>query len=250
MHRFFVPPESISDGSATLTGDQARQIARVLRLSSGDTIILLDNSGQEFDVVLTAVSTSLVECDVTQQRSGLGEPDIKITLFQSLLKGENFELVLQKGTELGVTRFVPVITERTIVRAPEGRRAASKMNRWQRIVTEAAEQSRRARIPEISTPLSFNEACILVSHLALMPWEEEQTLSLRDALSASKSEVESDSGVSLIIGPEGGFSSQEAELARHHGVQTVSLGRRILRAETAAIAAVTAVCYELGEWEL
>ena len=249
MHRFFVPPESISDGHATLSGDQARHIARVLRQGPGDSIILLDNTGQEYDVVLIAVSPELVEGNVIQQRRGPGEPDTQITLYQALLKSDRFDLVLQKGTELGVSRFVPIVTERTIVRTSEERRADSRLDRWRRIVTEAGEQSRRARIPAISTPVSFDEACQLVSPLALMPWEEERMLSLRNAISESNTEGRDRSEVSIIIGPEGGFTSEEAELARRHGVQTVSLGRRILRAETAAIATVTAVCYELGEWE-
>ena len=132
MHRFFVPPESISDGRAALSGDQARQIARVLRQSPGDSIILLDNSGQEYDVLLTAVSLRLVEGRVTQQRFGLGELDTKITLYQALLKRDRFDLVLQKGTELGVSTFVPIVTERTVARASEGRRADSRLDRWQR----------------------------------------------------------------------------------------------------------------------
>ena len=148
-----------------------------------------------------------------------------------------------------MSRFVPIVTERTIVRTSEERRADSRLDRWRRIVTEAGEQSRRARIPAISTPVSFDEACQLVSPLALMPWEEERMLSLRNAISESNTEGRDRSEVSIIIGPEGGFTSEGAELASRHGVQTVSLGRRILRAETAAIATVTAVCYELREWE-
>ena len=248
MHRFFVPPESIVDGQATLSGDQARQIARVLRQAPGDSIILLDNTGQEYDVTLTTVSPQLVEGDVTQNRRGAGEADTKITLFQALLKRDRFDLVLQKCTELGVSAFVPIITERTVVRASESRRASSRLDRWQRIVTEAAEQSRRARIPAISAPASFDEACQSLSPITLMPWEEERSMSLRNTISKLKLENTEISEVSVIIGPEGGFTSEEAELAHRHGVQTVSLGRRILRAETAAIAAVTAVCYELGEW--
>lgn len=245
-----MPPDFISDGQATLTGDQARQIARVLRQAPGDSIILLDNTGQEYDVALTAVSPGLVEGSVTRQKLGLGELDTKITLYQALLKGDWFDLVLQKGTELGVSSFVPIVSERTIVRASEGRKTSKRLDRWRRIVTEAAEQSGRARIPAISIPVSFDEACQLVSPPVLMPWEEERALSLRNAISESKTEGRNCSEVSIIIGPEGGFTHEEADLARHHGVQTVSLGRRILRAETAAIAAVTAVCYELGEWEL
>ncbi|MDP6513222.1 MAG: 16S rRNA (uracil(1498)-N(3))-methyltransferase [SAR202 cluster bacterium] len=250
MHRFFVPPESILDGKAILSGDQAHQIARVLRQAPGDGIILLDNTGHEYDVTLTAVSPKLVEGDVTGRRLGLGEPDVKITLYQAMLKSDRFELVLQKCAELGVSTFVPIITERTVVRASEGQRASSRLDRWRRILIEAAEQSRRARIPVVAPPISFEAAVQSQPSLAVMPWEEDRSTNLRDVISESEVEGLDRSEVSIIIGPEGGFTAEEADLARRHGVQTVSLGRRILRAETAAIAAVAAVIYELGEWDL
>lgn len=249
MHRFFVPPESISDGKATLSGDQAHQIARVLRQAPGDSIVLLDNSGQEYDVVLTTVSPQLVEANVIQQSPGLGEPDTKITLYQAMLKGDRFDFVLQKCTELGVSTFVPIITERTVVR-PDHHRTNSRKERWRRIVTEAAEQSLRARIPEALTPVSLEDALRSQPSLALMPWEEERSSGLKDTISKIRNEGRGFSEVSIIIGPEGGFTAEEVDLAQHHGVQTVSLGQRILRAETAAIASVAAVCFELGEWEL
>ena len=250
MHRFFVPPESISDGKATLSGDQAHQIARVLRQAPGDSIVLLDNSGQEYDVVLTTVSPQLVEANVIQQSRGLGEPDTKITLYQAMLKGDRFDIVLRKCTELGVSTFVPIITERTVVRRSSEPRTNSRMERWRRIVTEAAEQSRRARIPEALAPVSLEDALRSQPSLALMPWEEERSSGLKDTISKIRNEGRGFSEVSIIIGPEGGFTAEEADLAHHHGVQTVSLGQRILRAETAAIASVAAVCFELGEWEL
>ena len=169
MHRFFVPPESIFYGKATLSGDQAHQIARVLRQAPGDSIVLLDNSGLEYDVVLTTVSPQLVEANVTQQRRGLGEPDTKITLYQAMLKGDRSDVALQTCTELGVSTFVPIITERTVVRGSDERRANIRMERWRRIVTEAAEQSRRARIPEALAPVSLEDALQSQPSLALMP---------------------------------------------------------------------------------
>jgi 16S rRNA (uracil1498-N3)-methyltransferase len=167
-----------------------------------------------------------------------------------MLKGDRFDFVLQKCTELGVSTFVPIITARTVVRRSDERLTNSRMERWRRIVTEAAEQSLRARIPEALAPVSLEDALRSQPSLALMPWEEERSSGLKDTISKIRNEGLGFSEVSIIIGPEGGFTAEEADLAQHHGVQIVSLGQRILRAETAAIASVAAVCFELGEWEL
>ena len=248
MHRFFVPPESIKQETLSIVGAQARQIALVLRQRPGDTIIVLDDTGAEFRVVLSEVQRDFVEGHVVERRAGTGEPRVKITLYQALLKADRFELVLQKCTELGVSSFVPLLTDRVVARESNERRTGARVGRWQRIVTEAAEQSQRSRRPTISGPATLQEACEGAPWAAFMPWEEEQTSGgVREAIGRSRADGWDGSEVAVFIGPEGGFTDQEAELARSLGVQTLSLGRRILRSETAAIATIAAICHELGE---
>jgi 16S rRNA (uracil1498-N3)-methyltransferase len=149
--------------------------------------------------------------------------------------------VLEKGTELGVAAFVPVLSSRSLIRPSEA--SSARLERWRRVVVEAAEQSGRCRLPEISPPLTFAEACASAAGLRILPWEGETEASLSDVLAGEKKR----DAVSLFIGPEGGFPPEEVELARQQGVRTVSLGRRILRAETAAIVAAALILHELGE---
>jgi 16S rRNA (uracil1498-N3)-methyltransferase len=248
MHRFFVPPESISQDSVGISGPQARQIALVLRQRPGDTIVVLDDTGAELRVRLSKVHRDFVEGRVVERRIGDGEPGVKITLYQALLKSDRFELVLQKCTELGVSSFVPLLTDRVVARDSNRREPGARTDRWRRIITEAAEQSERSKRPTLSPPATLQEACEGAPRVALMPWEEKSTSSgVRAAIAHSRAEGWEGLDVAILIGPEGGFTAQEAELARSMGVQTLSLGQRILRSETAAIATVAAVLYELGE---
>jgi 16S rRNA (uracil1498-N3)-methyltransferase len=251
MHRFFVPPGSIQGSSVTLSGAQARQVARVLRMRPGEQLIVLDDSGSELEVQLVAVEPELVRGEVVASRPSTGEPRTRITLCQAVLKGDHFELVLQKGTELGVVEFVPMLTERTIVRDRQA--VLKKRPRWEAIIQEAAEQSRRGRRPALRPPLSLAEACLEVSRtqgVKVIPWEDEAQFSLRQVLQAELPDalrVGAGPAVSLFIGPEGGLTRDEISLARAHGLVPVSLGPRILRAETAGLVAAAAILYELGD---
>jgi 16S rRNA (uracil1498-N3)-methyltransferase len=167
-----------------------------------------------------------------------------ITLLQSLPKGRKFEWILQKGTELGVTDFWPLLTQHTVTR-PNERSLRSKLARWRRIVTEAAEQSRRAIVPQVHPPRTLHEACgpIAPGTLALLLTVHAEAVPLREALGAADAPC----ALRLYVGPEGGFSTVEVEMAREAGIVLVSLGSRILRAETAPIAALSAILYDLGE---
>ena len=241
--RFFVPPTWIDGERARLEGKLARQVSRVLRMAPGDEVTLLDNSGREFAVLLTQFDRDRVEGVVQAVSDTSTEPAVELTLYQALLKGERFEWVLQKGTELGVKAFVPVMCQRSI---PTGQGGGHRLRdqRWRRIVTEAAEQSGRSLLPRLEEATPFNEACEATkgTGLSLIPWEHEGTASLRPALQRASS-----SQINVFIGPEGGFEEIEVEYARSHGVLPVSLGRRILRSETAAIVTVASVLYEMGE---
>jgi 16S rRNA (uracil1498-N3)-methyltransferase len=167
-----------------------------------------------------------------------------------VLKAQKFEWVLQKGTELGVAEFVPVVCSRSIVGDLED--ANRKLGRWQRVIREAAEQSRRGRLPVLQPALLFDQACQAARQsggLGLVPWEGERAAGLKSALAAAGAVGGQPGSVNLFIGPEGGLSIEEIETARRYGLQAVSLGPRILRAETAGLVAAAAILYELGDLE-
>ena len=239
MHRFFVPPEWIRGDRVLLREAAAHQVSHVLRMSPGDKIAVLDGSGREYTVSLAAFARDRVEGRVVAVHEGDWAPAVSVVLYQGTLKGDRFQWVLQKGTELGVSSFVPLLCRRSVARhtagGPGGRR-----RRWMAAITEAAEQCGARRLPELLEPTPFRAACDAVepSHMSIIPWEGEAATELRQALEGSSSRH-----VDLFIGPEGGFEPEEVEYARSRGIVPVSLGRRILRSETAAIAAVTAVLY-------
>ena len=241
MQRFFIPKDWIQQDTVTITGEPLRQIGYVLRLKPSDHIIVLDNSGWEFEVEIERITKEQALGKVITKESGHGEPRIKITLYQALLKSDKFELVLQKGVELGVTSFVPFISERCISR----KESAAKMERWGKIIQEAAEQSERLVLPLLHPLISLDEACRSVKQPAFLLWEEEKSESLKQIL--QNPPFKNASELSLFVGPEGGFPESKKELAKQYGIGIATLGRRILRAETAGLAAVSAILYETGE---
>lgn len=244
MHRFFVPPDWIDYGKVILRGGLAQQLWNVLRLKPGDEITLLDNSGREYRVRLEKLEKDQAEGSIVDQSPG-HEPTARIALYQALLKGERFEFVLQKGTEIGVSDFIPLKCERCVAGEP----GEAKLERWRRIIREAAEQCGRARLPQLSPPLPLEEACQMAPGRCLLAWEGERGKGLKDYLGELRSSgrLEESREFSLFIGPEGGFSQREVQAAEDHGVMPVSLGRRILRAETAGLVAAAVILYELGE---
>jgi len=244
MHRFFLPADWIAQSTVVITGKLVHQMRNVLRLGAGDHITALDNSGWEYEVELRKVDSSKVEGRVISKSLAVAEPGTKITLYQALLKGSNFELVLQKCTEIGVSGFVPVICERCVAGEPDSKR----LSRWRSIIREAAEQSGRGKLPVLHNPLGFIEACKSASGMALLPWEGERARGIGDVL-RSRKKTENASVFSIFVGPEGGFSPHEVEFARSSGIVPVSLGRRILRAETAGLVAAAITLYEFGEMD-
>jgi len=247
MHRFFIPPEWIGEEGVILGDPVAHQIRNVLRMRPGDHILVLDNSGWAREVELREVGLEQVVGEVVRRMLAQGEPRTKITLYQGVLKGRRFEFALQKGTELGIVEFVPLISDRAII-ADVGD-VDKRRARWKRIVQEAAEQSGRGRLPNLEPAMLFPRACERAQQqggLGLIPWEGERGLSLRAVLAERQRKPFI---VSLLVGSEGGFTAQEVELARRYGIQPVTLGPRILRAETAGLVATTAILYELGDLE-
>ena len=248
MARFFVPPEWLAADPVRLTGALAHQLGRVLRLRPGDHVALLDDTGWEYDAELLSLSAREVTARVVDRRQPAGEPGRELALHPALPKGKKLDWVLQKGTELGATVFEPLISRYCVPQGGED--GAAKLARWRRIVTEAAEQSGRTRLPRVSAPVTFAAACAAASsdalHLILSP--DESALPLRRAL-AARPELGPDTAVHVYVGPEGGFSPDELELARSGGLVAVSLGPRILRTETAPLAALAALGYALGEMD-
>jgi 16S rRNA (uracil1498-N3)-methyltransferase len=245
MHRFYLPDGMPAEGPIRIPKNIARQLSRVLRMRAGEEIGVFDGSGTQWTIELDDVSSRSAEGHVVDVTRPSTEPRVDITLYQSLIDAAPFELVLQKGVELGVKRFVPLLTERVsgagLTGASEGRQA-----RWARIVQEAVEQSGRVFVPEVIAPVTMDAAFTEPpTGLFIVPWEGETSRSLREALRTMSGGTLD--GISIVIGPKGGLTEVEIEFLIHRGALPVTLGSRILRAETAAIATVAAVLYELGE---
>ncbi|MDQ2912554.1 MAG: 16S rRNA (uracil(1498)-N(3))-methyltransferase [Chloroflexota bacterium] len=226
-HRFFV--EGDIGEEVVLRGDQAHQIANVLRLVAGEQIMLVRN-GVESVVVIESVDADQVRGRCISKRPVDAEPRVHLTLALPILRGDRTEEVIEAVTQLGVSRIVPFVSTRSIVRSlPDAKR-----QRWTRVAREAAETARRGRVPTIDEPRGWDRLFDALDAPVLVAWESEVLTKLRDA-------VPNECQLSLVIGPEGGLAIEEIVLAREHGATTVSLGPRNLRSETAAIAAVAQV---------
>ncbi len=239
-HRFFVSPDSISNTVVKFTSAQAHQLREVLRMRVGDKIVVLDNVGNEYRVVLNHVARDLAQGEMLEKRAATGEPRTEIILYQALLKGDKFEWVLQKGTEIGIAAFLPVASERSVQEVGK-----NKFARWTQIVTEAAEQAGRGKIPALYAHQPLTHALSsakLHGGLSLMAWEQENARDLKSVLEASDANK-----IHLFIGPEGGFSEMEIEDARKKRAEIITLGSRILRAETAGLVAASAIFFARGD---
>lgn len=211
------------------------QLQVVLRLQAGAQFVLLDGQGHAFQAELLMLTRKEATGRVLAEVACPPEPRAQVTLYQATLKADKFEWILQKGTELGVSRFVPVISQRSIVRPTAA--VLNKYARWQAIIREAAEQCGRGRLPELLPPLDWSAAIQQAHGLRLLPWEEQHraAVTIKTALT---SPADNSTSLALLIGPEGGIAEEEAMAAQAQGWQWVSLGPRILRAETAAIASI------------
>lgn len=238
LRRFFVPEGTLGGDEVRLGGDLARRLARVLRLRRGDRIVLTEGGAREFEVELTEVSARVVAGTVVGERQSPSEPRVEVVLYQSLIRPNRFDFVLEKGTELGVARFVPVINRRSQIDEASSARA----ERWQRLVTEAAEQCGRGRLPEIGSPLAFEIALADAHGPLIVPYEAERANRLADQLQAIERAPRT---INLFIGPEGGYTNEEVALAREAGATLVTLGRQVLRSETAGIVAAAIVLHTL-----
>jgi 16S rRNA (uracil1498-N3)-methyltransferase len=227
MHRFIVRATALAQDAVTLEGAHARQIAVVLRMQPGDEVTLVAG-GSEARAVLETVTPERVVARVRDRTASATEPRVELTLALPLLRGDRSAEVVEAVTQLGVARILPYVSTRSVVRAL----GDAKRERWERIAREAAETARRGKAPGIGSLQSWEQLFDALPRPIIVAWEEEHEKRLRDAL--PKEMV----AFSLVIGPEGGLAEEEIALARENDAIVVSLGRRNLRAETAAIAAV------------
>lgn len=240
VRRFFVEPDVLGGSGVTLTGDLAHRLVRVLRYRPGDEVVLTAGGPREYRVRLSAVSAKSVTGDVVGEQDGPAEPTTEVVLYQALIRASRFDFALEKGTEAGVSRFVPVVCARTQGHGDES--SSKRAERWWRLIVEAAEQCGRGRLPEIAEPLPFAEALRTAPGLKVVPWEGERGLKLAAYL---RGLPEAPAVVSLFVGPEGGFTDDEIAAARAAGAALVTLGGRVMRSETAAVIACGIVLHEL-----
>ena len=244
MTRFFVAKENFHEDQVFITGADSHHLIKVLRQKPGDRITVLNGKGEEFTAEISKLEAELVMATVISQSERRSEPRLRLTLVQSLPKADKFEWILQKNTENGVSRFQPVLTERSNIKL-DRKALEHKIPRWRRIIQEAAEQSGRQVLPELGEVISWQQFLrSLPAGLSLIPWEGEHELSLRALLT---SQEPAPSAVNIIIGPEGGFSLAEVEQAKAAGAIPVTLGPRILRTETAGLVVSSAILYHFGD---
>jgi 16S rRNA (uracil1498-N3)-methyltransferase len=241
MPRLYLPVTQIIEGHISITGDKARYLISVLRCREGDELIVFDGKNNCFRTKIVHVTRKEVTVRVLEKFPCDSESPLHITLVQGLLKGEKMDMVIQKATELGVKEIIPVITERSQVRETR------KVSRWIKIAEEASKQSGRSMIPIIHEPMNFSDIFSIHSSRFIprgFIFYEEGGMKLSEAVSSL---VTRHSSLFVIIGPEGGFTKEEVAFAKEKGLIVTSLGKRILRAETAAISAITLVQFLLGD---
>jgi 16S rRNA (uracil1498-N3)-methyltransferase len=250
MQRYFVEPMQFGDREVTIVGEDARHIGRVMRSKPGDKLIVSDGGSREVLAEITFIEPQQVTATIIEELAGSGEPWLQVTVAQSLPKGDKMETVIQKCTEIGAASFLPFLSERTVVQY-DSKKEEKRLARWQKIAKEAAEQAHRSKIPVVELSVKWEEllAALPGYDLVCLCYEKEDGRQLRDVLKPFVTELTPDMkvNVAVVVGPEGGFTEAEVREAEAAGAVSVGLGRRILRTETAAMAALTCIMYESGE---
>lgn len=245
MNRFFLSPECFLDNEVIFPDDLVHQIVHVLRLKEGDEVAVLDDRGNIYQVTLSFdPGKDQVRGQIINRKSTDSEPEIKVSLCFGLTNRDKVEWILQKGTEIGISAFYPFVSSRTMVQSKT--LSSKRVDRWERIIREAAEQSCRGRLPMLVDPLQYVQCLAEATDthdLCLIAWEEAEQS--RASLKSLIGKFDGES-IALFVGPEGGFSEKEVDDAKEFSVHSVSLGKRILRMETAAIVFPALVLHELG----
>lgn len=236
---FYAPPAHIKNDEIELTGDEHAHCTRVLRKSTGEALIVVDGEGHAFEGVISVIEKQRTRIRITERREAIGEPNLRLTLAQAVPKGNRFDWLVEKGTEIGLNEFIPLHCERS-----EATASASKCERWQRLALAAMKQSCRSVLPKVDSEKSFLEICAAANGFDFALLAEEGSASVLEEL--EKYSDKSARGL-VVVGPEGGFSEAELQAAAKSGIRFFSLGPRRLRAETAGLVAATVVLSILGE---
>lgn len=245
MHHFFADPSQVAEDTVTITGPDVNHMKNVLRMKPGEALLVSDGTGNDYQCEIERLEADRAVVRICQAFCSQMELPSRIWLFQGLPKADKLEFIIQKAVELGAEAVVPVDTKNAVVRLDE-KKAQSKRKRWQSIAESAAKQSKRSRIPRVETVMSLKEAFGFIKEqgfdLCLIPYEQAQGMeTMKEALA----QVSSGQSIAVFIGPEGGFDESEIKLALEHGVRPVSLGKRILRTETAGLAILSALMMKL-----
>jgi 16S rRNA (uracil1498-N3)-methyltransferase len=248
MHKFFTPSENISESEGKILGDDVKHIYKVLRLEPGEKVILNNCKGKEFLGQIASVTKESVAVKIIEELQDNNESPINIFLFQGLPKAQKMDLIVQKGTELGITKFIPTITKRVDIKL---KGEFKKLDRLNRIALEAAKQSKRSIIPEVSEPITFEEALVQMASvdLFIVPYENAENYGIKAMINdlQEKGSLKDIKTVGIMVGPEGGFEEDEINKLKENGAYIITLGSRILRTETAGFTATSLLQYELGD---
>lgn len=245
MHKFFTPEKNFSGNMAIIEGEDVKHISKVLRLEKGTQVVINNCAGKEYIAIIKQMDKKQIVLDILEELNCNNESLIDIYLFQGMPKANKMDLIVQKGTELGIKEIIPVITERSLMKSEQNE--YKKLDRWKKIALEACKQSKRTMIPEIKEPVEFKNMLERISgmDLILVPYEEETANGLKKVFSEiDRSGIKT---VAIIIGPEGGFDFSEIKALKEIGAEIVTLGPRILRTETAGFVCASIVLYEIGD---
>lgn len=246
MARFFVSPGQIGPASVSIFDGDVNHIRKVLRMKEGDELTVSDGDGTDYFCRIRSISEEVVVCDIVDSWTSYVELPVKLYLFQGLPKADKMELIIQKAVELGAYEIVPVAMSRSIVKLDE-KKAGKKTARWQGISESGAKQSGRAIIPEVKSPMSYKNALEYAKTLdaIIVPYEKADGIEVSRELISKLCSDENIKSIGIFIGPEGGFAEKEIEQALDAGATPITLGRRILRTETAGLAVLSILMYQL-----
>jgi len=246
MHRFFVEIDNINRDNIIITGEDVLHISKVLRLKVGDEIVICDGQGMDYYAAIEDINKKEVRTRILKKELSKSEPTINVILYQGIPKGAKMDVIIQKCTELGICKIVPVVNARNVVKLSDEKDVRKKVERWQRIAMEAAKQSRRGIIPKIEMPIEYEKALEEAAELdlAIIPYELEKKNALKEAIHGKNIRY-----MGIFIGPEGGYEDEEIAAALEKGIIPVTLGPRILRTETAGSAVLSCIMYEFDEMQ-
>jgi len=249
MHKFFTEPHNISETEGRILGDDVKHIYKVLRLSEGEEVVLNNCEGIEYLGEIESITKNEVIVKIIKKLDINNESKVKVHLFQGLPKGQKMDLIVQKGTELGVAEFIPTITARVDVKL---KGEFKKLDRLNRIALEACKQSKRSIIPQVKEVIDFDEAIneLKKMDLIIVPYENAEDFGIKTLvrkLEKDNIDLDTINNVGILIGPEGGFEETEINTLKEQGAYIVTLGNRILRTETAGFTATALIQYELGD---